>query len=249
MNDARIYRPPGVGEGELGWSAGGSLHCVEAGRFTPPCRAPTPGAIHLVDIENLSAEAQHYWLTRIRSAERNAYREKFRVFASTTRIPAELASEDFHAGLLGQLLRFHVALPSLQGRTQDIPVLAETLLERIGERLGRQRIRLSPAALALLATRKYPGNVRQLEQILERAVAFTRGRIIRRDALRDVIDDFQQSVRSIRDEADAIERQGLVDAIRHCGGNISRAATRLGKSRAALYRMMHKYDIPISRSD
>ncbi len=234
---------------ELGSSAGGSLRCVDAREFTPPCRAPTPCAVHLVDIEKFSPEAQRYWLKRIQNAERNAYREKFRVFASTTRVPVELAAEGFHPGLLSQLLRFHVALPPLQSRIQDIPILAETLLGRIGERLGRNRIRLSPAALALLATRKYPGNVQQLEQILERAVAFTRGRIIRRDALRDVIEDCQQSVRSIRDEANSIERQCLVDAIRACGGNISRAAARLGKSRAALYRMMHKYDIPISRSD
>ena len=87
------------------------------------------------------------------------------------------------------------------------------------------------------------------EQILERATAFTRGKVIRRDGLKDVIDDSQPSIDSIRNQANSIMRQDLVDAIRQSGGNISRAATRLGKSRSALYRMMHKYDIPIQHAD
>ena len=234
---------------ELGFSADGPLHEVEAQAFTTPCRLSAPGALHMTDLEKLSPEGQAYWAARIQHSEDEAFRGRLRFFASTSRNPAELADEGFHPALLRTLLSFHIALPPLQSRIQDVPKLAEVLLARIGERIGRSRIRLSPAAMGFLATRRYPGNVRQLEQILERAVAFTRGKIIRRDALKTIIDDFQQSVTSIRDQAGSLERQSLVDAIHECGGNISRAAARLGKSRPALYRMMRKYDIPIQRAD
>ena len=234
---------------ELGFSADGPLASLDAEEFKLPFRLDAPGALYLANIEALSEEGQAYWANRIQHSEQEAYRGRLRFFASTQRQPAELADEGFHPALLRTLLRFHIELPALQSRSQDIPAIAEVLSARIGERLGRSRIRLSPAAVGFLSTQRYPGNVRQLEQILERAVAFTRGRIIRRDALKDIIDDFQQSITSIRDQASSLERQSLIDAIHQSGGNISRAATRLGKSRPALYRMMRKYDIPIQRSD
>jgi DNA-binding NtrC family response regulator len=232
---------------ELGSSSTGPLTRADAGAFIPPCNLSAPGAIHLRDVENLSPKAQKYWAGRLAKAQEVSFEERLRVFASTTLPINDLESDGFHPGLLRMLTRFRVEMPPLQAYAEDIPEIAQALVQRIGGSLGRSRIRLSPAALDFLAQLRYPGHVGQLAQILERAIAFTRGRVIRRDALKDIFADFDQSVSSIRDQQKALERQRVIQAIRDSGGNIAQAADLLNKSRAAVYRLMEKYNIPLKR--
>ena len=232
---------------ELGSSSTGPLTRADAGAFIPPCNLSAPGAIHLRDVENLSPKAQEYWAGRLAKAQEVSFEGRLRVFVSTTLPIGDLGTDGFHPGLLRMLTRFQVEMPPLRAYPEDIPEIAQALLQRIGTSLGRSRIRLSPAALDFLAQLRYPGHVGQLAQILERAIAFTRGRVIRRDALKDILADFDQSVSSIRDQQKALERQRVIQAIRESGGNIAQAADLLSKSRAAVYRLMQKYDIPLKR--
>ena len=90
-------------------------------------------------------------------------------------------------------------------------------------------------------------NVKQLEEVLERSVAFTRGRTILREDLQAVVDDVQKSVDRFRDEADHVKRRELLEALQGSGGNIAEAARQLGKSRSALYRLLRRFQIPIRR--
>jgi DNA-binding NtrC family response regulator len=232
---------------ELGFSSMGSLTLADAGTFAPPCNLSAPGAIHLRDIENLSPKAQEYWVSRLLKAQEVGFEGRLRVFVSTSLPISDLVADGFDPELLRLLTRFHVEVPPLHSYAEDIPQIAQALVQQIGSSLGRSRIRLSPAALEFLSSYRYPGHVNQLTQILERAIAFTRGRVIRRDALKDIVADFDHSVSSIRDQKRALERQRVLQAIRESGGNIAQAADLLSKSRAAVYRLMHKYDIPLKR--
>ncbi len=231
----------------FGSSAGGPLTRVEAAGFSPPCRLAAPGAVHIANVENLDADAQRYWTKRIHESETESFRDRLRVFASSSLGPLELDGLDQGPDLMRLLSRFRVTLPPLSQRTADIPILAETLVERIGVRLGRPRVRLSPSSRRLLERGHFDENVKQLEEILERSVAFTRGRTILREDLQAVVDDVQKSVDRFRDEADHVKRRELLEALQGSGGNIAEAARQLGKSRSALYRLLRRFQIPIRR--
>ncbi len=120
------------------------------------------------------------------------------------------------------------------------------MTKRIGEAVGR-KIRLSPAARDFLATQRWPGNARQLEQLLERAIAFSRGRQIRRQLVKELLAEVEDSLASIREQRAALERDALLRAIQQTGGNVTHAAGILGKSRASVYRLMEKHGLALSR--
>ena len=82
---------------------------------------------------------------------------------------------------------------------------------------------------------------------LERCIAFTRGRQIRRETVRDVLAEVEESLDSIREHHATLEREALMRAIRETGGNITRAAEALGRSRGAVYRLIDKHNIPLRR--
>ena len=140
-------------------------------------------------------------------------------------------------------------MPPLRYRPEDIPEIARSLTERIGLSVGRNLIRLSPAAIEFLSTCRLPGNVTQLHNVLERAVAFSRGRVVRRQTIQDVFSDLEDSVATIREQHEALEHQRLIQALHETGGNISQTAEMIGKSRAAVYRRIHKHGIPLTRSN
>jgi DNA-binding NtrC family response regulator len=154
--------------------------------------------------------------------------------------------EDTYQELRGALLRFALELPPLRALREDVPEIADALTKRIGAAVGRQ-IRLSAAARDFLATQRWPGNVQQLELLLERAIAFSRGRQIRRQLVKELLVEVEDNLASIREQRMALERDALLRAIQQAGGNVTHAADILGKSRASVYRLMEKHGLPLSR--
>ena len=84
-------------------------------------------------------------------------------------------------------------------------------------------------------------------RLLERAVGYTLGKVIRRQILHDLVIDMKKSVASIRDDRQRVERDRLLQTLRDCGGNISQTAEILNTSRSAIYRLIAKHDIPLNR--
>jgi len=85
--------------------------------------------------------------------------------------------------------------------------------------------------------------------VLERAIAFTRGKVIQRDPLKRIVEELDHSVANIRTQRRELERHQLIQTIRDTGGNITHTAEALGKSRAAIYRLMQKNGIALSRPE
>jgi DNA-binding NtrC family response regulator len=235
---------------ELGSTSAGRLVRVDAAEFEPPFDVAGASAVHIRSVEKLSATAQSYWAEAIAKAEGHAFRRGIRLLASTSLpVLSQGSSSVFDSRLARALSRFHIDMPPLRYRPEDIPEIARFLTERIGLSVGRNLIRLSPAATEFLTSCRLPGNVSQLQQVLERAVAFSRGRIVRRQTIQDVFTDLEESVASIREQREALEHQRLVQALQETGGNISQTAQKIGKSRAAVYRRIHKHGIPLTRSN
>ncbi len=175
-----------------------------------------------------------------------------RVISATNRDLGEAVSAGrFREDLLYRLNLITLHLPPLSRRRRDIPVLAGHFLARSAAAYGRAAAppMVTPQALAWLEAQPWPGNVRQLEQFMTRAVLTLDGPRLDLDACHRVMEMEQRGddggalppVGSMT--MDEVEKAMIVQALGHFAGNISRAADSLGLSRAALYRRFEKHGI------
>ncbi len=175
-----------------------------------------------------------------------------RVVTATNRNLPELVQRgEFREDLLYRINLIAVHLPPLRERRDDIPVLAASFLQTVGEVYRREPLAISPAAVKWLQGLSWPGNVRQLRQWIERTVLVTPKAVLETADFtataemeqRDAQPDALPPVGSMT--MDEIEKAMIIKSLRHHAGHISRVAESLGLSRAALYRRLEKYGIQV----
>ena len=173
-----------------------------------------------------------------------------RVLAATNRhLESEVKAGRFREDLYYRLNVITIELPPLRKRREDIPVLANFFLERMKEELGRPELKFSPGTLALLESYSFPGNVRQLENIVERAATLAEGSLLGPSVLpaplRGEVESSSSSNApplspgfSLERHLDETERRYLVAALERAEGNKTRAAEILNLSfRSFRYRL------------
>lgn len=164
------------------------------------------------------------------------------VCATNADLRAMVAARTFREDLYYRINLVGVELPPLRARGADVALLARHFAADAARRHGIPEPQLLPDAAAYLASLPWPGNIRELKNLVERTII-----IAGKDALG--ADDFRSSGDATSAASvpsgtlDAFERARIADTLAACRGNISRAAAMLGLSRAALYRRMEKYDI------
>jgi DNA-binding NtrC family response regulator len=158
-----------------------------------------------------------------------------RIVAATNRdLAAMTASGEFRRDLLFRLEIFPIALPNLAERSSDVPLLARHLL---AETAARHRVKppeLDAAALALLVATAWPGNVRQLANVLERAVILHPGERLGETALRPLL------APAAREESESDRLRRALDG---AGGDKRRAAALLGWSYRTVLRKVREHDL------
>lgn len=169
----------------------------------------------------------------------------FRVIAATNRSLAEL-----RAGLMREDLYFRIAtivleVPALRVRQEDILILAQHFAGRVSRRYGRE-ISLSRSALELLLSYSFPGNVRELENLVESASAVSADnpQIITDKDLRPLLGASALPTRNLTESLsiEKMERLTIQRALRVSAGNRTKAASLLGISRDTLYRKLRQYE-------
>ncbi|MDP6931992.1 MAG: sigma 54-interacting transcriptional regulator [Myxococcota bacterium] len=172
-----------------------------------------------------------------------------RIVAATNRnLREEVEAGRFREDLYYRLNVVRVKVPPVRERREDIPLLAGVLLRRAAERLGRDVDGIEPDALATLTKHGWPGNVRQLENALERAVLLSTSGRIREEDLpqevrlgRDV--GVEEGDLSIKRGTAILERDLIVRALAQTGGNRSQAAKLLEISYKALCYKIRDYGV------
>jgi DNA-binding NtrC family response regulator len=232
---------------ELGATRSGDFLRVDSSGRTATGRLPEPVTIYLDNLDLYSLDVQRYWFERL-SAGGRIGSPHLRLLASVSR-PLAMALDEgrIDPQLAKWFLRFEIALPPLRERPGDIPILARALVERLGQSLGRPGVRLVPQVERRLRAEHWPGNVRELATILEKLIAFSPSKEIRLGDLVAILAEVRESVAAIRERHGMIERETLIETLRATGGNVTRAAERLGKSRAAVYRLAEKHGLPLRR--
>ena len=154
-----------------------------------------------------------------------------RVIAATNRrLRDEVAAGRFRADLYHRIAVVEVRVPPLSERAEDIEPLAEHLVTRLSREHDLSRARISAAAAECLRSHDWPGNVRELQAVLLRG-------LLRASGVTIGAEDLDLPRRDRRSAQDASLERGMIDrALRESGGNIARAAARIGWTRQKLYR-------------
>jgi len=174
-----------------------------------------------------------------------------RVLAATNVDIKRLLDEGrFREDLYYRLNVVSIELPSLRERREDIPLLAGYFLEKFARAAGRELTGFAEDAKAALLRYDYPGNVRELENAIQRAVTLAEGGVIARQ---DLPPAFLQAAtlpagRPDEDARDAwsledLEREHIQRVLKRQRGNVTNTAKQLGISRTTLWRKMHKYHL------
>lgn len=207
----------------------------------------TPVTCFVPELADLSADRQADLLHALAASEDLPAGEGLHVIASTAhRVPDDRAAGPIRADLWHRLAAVHYHLPPLDARRDDIADLAASLLRDGCRRLRMLDKTLSGAALQALEARQWGGHVRELQHALLRAAALTDEAVIGGQTMREACGPEwvlrAATAGTRRPVADAAERARVRDVLAAVGGNKSAAATRLGVSRRAFYRMLERLD-------
>ncbi|MDR2498197.1 MAG: sigma-54 dependent transcriptional regulator [Tannerellaceae bacterium] len=165
------------------------------------------------------------------------------VSATNVDLGQKVADRSFREDLLYRINLIGIHLPPLRERREDIPLLAESFAEKFAAANGLKRPRLAASAMEYLSRLPYPGNIRELKNLVERAMIVSGKIILEAGDFSAQNMGMYAAPASASTRLDAMERASIMQALEKHGWNLSHTAQSLGISRAALYRRMEKYEI------
>ena len=177
------------------------------------------------------------------------------VAASKTDLKKLVEMGKFREDLYYRINLFRINIPPLRKRLEDILPLAEYFLIDAAKRLNKESLKFNPDTIKLLQYYDYPGNVRELENIIHRAVILCSGKLIKPEHLPDEINtkphsylkfnsNFSISFKEAKDKVVSdFEQTYLRQVLADCNGNISKAAERIGMHKKNLHEKLNKYGI------
>ncbi len=167
-----------------------------------------------------------------------------RIIAATNRdLGQDVADRKFREDLFYRLNVFPIELPPLRQRQGDIPVLVEHFVRKYAARMGKPIVTVPDETLEILTNWNWPGNVRELENVIERMVIMTKGRI-----LASPPSELQVPPDASFDSLTIMEREHIIRVLRETHGVLSGnegAANRLGLKRTTLQSMLKRFNIQL----
>jgi DNA-binding NtrC family response regulator len=208
------------------------------------------GTLFLDEIGNLSPKLQAKLLRVLQTGEfqrvgsSRTQRANVRILSATNAdLSKEIAEGRFREDLLYRLNTVEIRLPPLRERREDVPLLANHFLRKRAVRYGRLIEGISPEAMQALLDYAWPGNIRELEHTVERALLLMHGSTVQLADL--TLPTSAGAAAGNLDDMplEEVERVLIRKALQRHDGNVSQAAEALGLSRSALYRRLQRYGL------
>lgn len=218
------------------------------GRF----EAANGGTLFLDEIGNITLQQQSKLLSVlqnrqvIRLGSNIPISIDIRLICATNVPLQELANENrFRKDLIYRINTVEITVPPLRKRGNDIILLATYFVNMYAKKYLKPEVRLDNSAIEKLKQYSFPGNVRELQYTMERAVIMSEGETLSAgDLIFSPIESVAEKEEEPKDlNLSAVEKNTILKVIEKHGGNISKAARELGLTRTALYRRLSKYDI------
>ena len=205
----------------------------ELGELSLPVQAKLLRALEAREVTPVGADAAVPFRARILCATHRDLLQRVR-------------AGQFREDLYYRINVLHIAIPPLRQRAEDIPALAQHLLQRAARRSGRPVPALDADALSALCAYAWPGNVRELANVLERAFVLceddriTLGNLPLTPVAVAPVPEHDGGGLPLQDAVERFERDHVARALRQAQGNREQAAKQLGLSEATLYRKLDK---------
>ena len=204
------------------------------------------GTIFLDEIATISAKMQVELLrvletkTFMRVGGNKELSSDFRVICATNKdLEGMVKNGTFREDLFYRLNVLNIKVPPLRERKEDIPLLVDHFIAKYCKSMSRDQLGIEPSALKHLMNFEFPGNVRELENMIERAIVVGNGREIR---LRD-LPMGQEMISSSVESLDELERKHIEKILKKYKWNISRTAKALNVDRVTLYNKIKKFGL------
>ena len=204
------------------------------------------GTIFLDEIATISSKMQVELLrvletkSFVRVGGNKEISSDFRVICATNRdLKSMVKSGNFREDLYYRLNVVNIAIPPLRERTEDIPLLVNHFIQKYCTSMSRDMITIEPAALKHLENFEFPGNVRELENMIERAIVIGNGKEIK---LRD-LPMGKEAINSSVESLDELEKRHVEMILNKYAWNVSRSAKALNVDRVTLYNKIRKYNL------
>lgn len=249
--------PGGLIESELFGYEGGAFTGARKDGQPGKFEQANGGTLFLDEIGDMPLNVQVSLLRVLQNKEvvrvggNSIIRTNVRVIAATNHdIEKEVQENRFRKDLYYRINVFSIRIPSLNERIEDVLPLSELFLKRYSVMLNKYITGIDPIAKQALISHSWSGNIRELENVIERAVNVTRGNEI---GIEDLPTNFkvlipgedleeEQHLRKIT-LVQEMEKMAIVEGLKKCKGNISKTADMIGMGRRSLYRRLKVYDI------
>ncbi len=228
FTDAKKDKP-----GRFALAHGGTIFLDEVGDMSPALQVKLLRVIQEKEYEPLGSTSPR--------------KTDVRIIAATNKDLSKLVSEGtFREDLFYRLNVVKIELPLLSQRKEDLPLLIDHFIKKLNAKMGKQITGVSEQVLKVLLQYDYPGNVRELENILEHAFVLCRGNLIDLDCLPKKIagDPMGMALSVSSDESNPLqqaEARAIEHALKKYGGNRTKVAKELEVDRTTLWRKMKKY--------
>jgi len=167
-----------------------------------------------------------------------------RVVSATHRDLEVLMHEgQFREDLFYRLNVVTLQLPSLSERREDIPLLAQHFLAQVAQRYGRAQPSFAPDALEFLASSRWPGNIRQLANVVEQCCVLCAGQLVTLTQVQKSVSDESVAIPTLAEARRQFEREYLERLLRLTGGNVADSARLADRNRTEFYRLLQRHEL------
>jgi two-component system response regulator GlrR len=149
----------------------------------------------------------------------------------------------FREDLFYRLNVVNIHLPALRDRREDVPLLVDFFLKQIAEESGKERKVYAPEAVELLVANEWPGNIRQLYNVVRQNVALSPVRIIASEQVRSALGEQASALPSFSEARDEFTRNYLSQLLQITGGNVSQAARLAKRNRTDFYKLLGRHQL------